>query len=62
MGSGISTKYTNTAGLKAFENAKANGNKIVEIKNTMPCYKCAYTDPKKFYEYSLDEMKPIEIN
>lgn len=55
MGSGISTKYEKTEGLKVIEKAKEKNNKLSEVKNSMPCYKHAYTDPKKFYEYSLDE-------
>jgi len=55
LGSGISTKYDKTEGLKSFEKAKTNKNVINEVQNTMPCYKEAYTEPKKFYEYSLDD-------
>lgn len=35
MGSGISTRYEKTQGLKTFEEAKEQGNKVVEVKNTI---------------------------
>lgn len=59
MGSGISTKYEKTEGLKSFEDAKTGGNKVSEVKNTMPCYRKAFVDSKKFVEYSLDTTHPI---
>lgn len=59
MGSGISTKYEKTQGLKAFEEAKEKGNKVVEVKNTMPCFQKAFVDPSKFVDYSLNNLNPV---
>ena len=59
MGSGISTKYEKTEGLMAIEKAKGQNNKLADVKNSMPCYKEAFVDSKKFVEYSLDTNHPI---